>query len=241
MMNGTDLGRTPAPLAPGVASLLAYERDVVPQAEMVRARVLARARESLQQADVIALAARRSRPRLRVFYAAAAGVALMAGAAAAYEMLWRPEPPATAPRTAPQGQGRVLRSKPIAEPEAPPVMVPEPALPSTLQAQDPAPVPGRRIGAASKSEARAEELRLLVRARQADARREYGVVLTVLAEHERRHPTGRLSEEREVLRIKALVGMGRAREARQHGATFRRHFPHSVLLHKVEDMLASAK
>jgi hypothetical protein len=82
---------------------------------------------------------------------------------------------------------------------------------------------------------------LLVRARQADARQEYLSVLSVLAEHERRHPAGRLTEEREVLRVKALVGLGRGGEARKVAARFRRDFPRSVLLRKIEDMLVSLR
>jgi hypothetical protein len=92
-----------------------------------------------------------------------------------------------------------------------------------------------------KSQARLEELRLLVRARKADARGEYLSVLSVLAEHERGFPSGRLSEEREVLRVKAMVGLGRTGEARQVGANFRRQFPQSVLLHKVDEMLSAPR
>jgi outer membrane protein assembly factor BamD (BamD/ComL family) len=79
----------------------------------------------------------------------------------------------------------------------------------------------------------------LSRARQADARRDYAEVLSVLSEHERTFPAGRLSEEREVLRVKALVGLGRTDQARRTAARFRRQFPKSVLLHKVDEMLAS--
>jgi hypothetical protein len=86
-----------------------------------------------------------------------------------------------------------------------------------------------------------EELRLLDRARRADARGDYPGVLAIAAEHARNHPTGRLAEEREVLRVKSLVGLGRGGEARQVAADFRRQFPRSVLRHKIEDMLASIR
>jgi outer membrane protein assembly factor BamD (BamD/ComL family) len=86
-----------------------------------------------------------------------------------------------------------------------------------------------------------EELRLLIRARQADARGDFSSVLPVLAEHQRLFPAGRLAEEREVLRVKALVGLGRNDEARQTADNFRRRFPRSVLLHRVEDMLTSSR
>jgi hypothetical protein len=70
-------------------------------------------------------------------------------------------------------------------------------------------------------------------------RGDYTDVLAILAEHERRYPAGRLSEEREVLRVKALVGLGRGGEARRAAASFRLHFPRSVLLRKIDEILAS--
>jgi hypothetical protein len=89
----------------------------------------------------------------------------------------------------------------------------------------------------SREGSRLEEIKLLSRARRADARGDYPQVLLVLSEHERGFPAGRLSEEREVLRVKALVGLGRAEEARRAAARFRRQFPRSVLLHTVDAML----
>jgi outer membrane protein assembly factor BamD (BamD/ComL family) len=86
-----------------------------------------------------------------------------------------------------------------------------------------------------------EELQLLSRARQSDAHGDYAEVLAMVVEHERRYPAGRLSEEREVLRVKALVGLGRSSEARHAATKFSRLFPRSVLLPKIEDMLASLK
>jgi hypothetical protein len=38
-----------------------------------------------------------------------------------------------------------------------------------------------------------------------------------------------------------LVGLRRGGEARQVAANFRRQFPRSVLLHKIDDMLASLR
>jgi outer membrane protein assembly factor BamD (BamD/ComL family) len=101
------------------------------------------------------------------------------------------------------------------------------------------PAPSARSMAASRQESNPEEIQLLSRARQADSRRDYAEVLSVLSEHERNFPGGRLSEEREVLRVKALVGLGRTEQARRTAARFRRQFPKSVLLHKVDEMLAS--
>jgi outer membrane protein assembly factor BamD (BamD/ComL family) len=99
--------------------------------------------------------------------------------------------------------------------------------------------PSRRAVLTGKREAGPAELQLLSRARQSDAQGDYAEVLAVVADHERRYPAGRLSEEREVLRVKALVGLGRASESRQAAARFRRQFPRSVLLQKIDDLLAS--
>jgi outer membrane protein assembly factor BamD (BamD/ComL family) len=96
-----------------------------------------------------------------------------------------------------------------------------------------------RIRLAGRNEDGQKELLLLVEARRADARGDFLSALTVLAEHERSYPAGRLSEEREVLHVKALVGLGRGAEARQVAANFRRQFPRSVLRHKIEDMLTT--
>jgi hypothetical protein len=84
-----------------------------------------------------------------------------------------------------------------------------------------------------------DERRLLSRARDFDARGEYEQVLDLAIEHEHSHPAGQLTEEREALRLKALVGTGQESEARRVGAKFRRRFPRSVLLSKVDQMLAS--
>ena len=246
-MIGNDTGRTPPPLSPSVEALLEHERIIDPQPEMVRTRAIARAREALCQAAVVPLSLRRTAsPVRRLFYAAAAGVVFMAGAAAAYQMLRQPESPRT---PTPEDGSRAAARKPTPLPPAvtPPESLPAPEASAAPQVPvAPALAPrtsglGRRPGLSGKRESRLEELRLLDRARRSDARGDYAVVLTVLAEHERSYPAGRLSEEREVLRVKALVGLGRGNEARQVASNFRRQFPRSVLLRKIQDMLASLR
>jgi hypothetical protein len=242
-MIGSDTSRTPPPLPPTVEALLAYERAVVPQPEIVRARALARAREALRETDVGVFTPRKAPSRVRrLLFAAAAGIVFVAGAAAAYQLLRRPEP--TPPASAePPGDARRTRVVPPVDKLAPtPLPVPESEPAPIARAVHPrASGPSHWTALGSRTEGRQEELRLLVRARRADARGDFPSVLTVLAEHERSHPTGRLSEEREALRVKALVALGRGAEARQVAANFRRQFPRSVLLHKIEDMLASLR
>lgn len=231
-----DLPSRPLPsLSPAIEALLVHERDIVPQPGMVRARALARAREALRPAEVVRYTPRPAwSPVRRLLFGAAAGVSLMAGAAAAYQMLRRPEPfqPSGPEATRAVRPASVAPSSAESAPE--PIPAPKASSPETSE-------PSLRARASGKPDAPPEELRLLVRARRADARGDYLAVLAIAAEHERRHPTGRLSEEREALRIKALVGVKRGSEARQAAGKFRRQFPRSVLLHKIDDMLASLR
>jgi outer membrane protein assembly factor BamD (BamD/ComL family) len=80
------------------------------------------------------------------------------------------------------------------------------------------------------SESYAAELELLQRAQAAYAGRDFTDALTVVAEHRRRFPNGRLTEEREALRVRALKGAGRTNESRAAAASFAARFPRSVLL-----------
>jgi hypothetical protein len=73
------------------------------------------------------------------------------------------------------------------------------------------------------------ELAMLQLAQRAVARRQYSAALARIAEHRKAFPSGALSEEREALRIKALVGLGKAGEARQAAGDFKKKFPNSAL------------
>jgi hypothetical protein len=81
-----------------------------------------------------------------------------------------------------------------------------------------------------------DEVVLLQRARAAVARRDFSGALHPLSAHARRFKDGRLAEEREALRVKALAGLGRREEARQTAAAFAAKFPHSPLLPVVEQV-----
>jgi outer membrane protein assembly factor BamD (BamD/ComL family) len=70
---------------------------------------------------------------------------------------------------------------------------------------------------------------LLQPARQAVSLGNFASALGSIAAHERRFPNGRLAEEREALRVKALRGLGRADDARRAATEFRKQFPRSVL------------
>ena len=85
------------------------------------------------------------------------------------------------------------------------------------------------------------ELRLLRPARAAVAQGDLAGALARLAEHARRFRNGRLAEEREALRVKALAGLGRMEEARGAAAAFETRFPHSVLVPAVSDVLGASR
>jgi hypothetical protein len=224
-----DYLNTPAPYSRTVEALLEHERVIVDRPAIVRARVLARARDSINGADRIAGKPSSSRYLVRVVVAAAAGVVVMVSAAAAYQMLRRPV------STQPSETRQPSASLAVPAPEPQDVPAPIGAA-SGQDDRSPSPAPSHRPARVA-----VEELRLLDRARQSDARADYTGVLSIAAEHERRFPDGRLAEEREVLRVRALVSLGRGGEARQAASRFRRQFPRSVLLRKVDDMLAPAK
>jgi len=73
------------------------------------------------------------------------------------------------------------------------------------------------------------------------ASHDFNTALSAIAEHQRLFPSGRLAEEREALRVKALLGLGRTAEAQRAGATFRSRFPKSALLGRIEEMLGNQK
>ena len=82
----------------------------------------------------------------------------------------------------------------------------------------------------SAQESYAAELGLLQRAQVAYVAREFSDVLARVAEHSRKFPNGRLAEEREALRVRALEGTGRTEEARRAAAAFAGRFPRSIML-----------
>ena len=85
-------------------------------------------------------------------------------------------------------------------------------------------------GVARPAESYARELELLHRAHAAYGNRDFANALRLLAEHARRFPKGRLAEEREALRVRALNSSGQSESARHAAHAFAARFPQSVLL-----------
>src|SRR5262249_54860695 len=101
-------------------------------------------------------------------------------------------------------------------------------------AGSPAPRPVPRVA----RENLGAERRLLDVARGALARRDGSTALAALHRHAVRFPDGRLSEEREGMRVAALVLVGDYAAARSRAAAFRRHFPGSLFEAAVRAALA---
>jgi hypothetical protein len=216
-----------SPLSPEVRTLLDQERVLPPVSAAQRARAIARARLALAS-PVVATAAPSS-AALRTRWVAAVAAALVIGAAvgaAAYEIHYH--------LVSTSGTRRAVVSAPAvvgAPAVSPPALVPE---------QPPAPVAVVGApGSSSPADAARAELHLMRLARASVARGDFAAALSPIAEHTRRFKNGRLVEEREALRVKALGGLGRTGEARHAAAAFRARFPRSVLLPAVSQMPAA--
>ena len=100
-----------------------------------------------------------------------------------------------------------------------------------------------RPGASAPSPRAAQELSA-ERALLDGARRALGAgtndeARQALEDHERRFPSGLLTEEREALTIKLFAATGRRDEARDRKARFRERFPNSLFGPAVDEALGS--
>ena len=129
------------------------------------------------------------------------------------------------------------RSTPPASPESPMIATPvETDVEVTAPAQEPAPpaeVPVERAPAEGPSQAD-----LLAKAWQALARKDTAATLKILDDDRRLHPDGALSEEREAMRVQALLAADRKPDARTHAEQFLARWPKSVHRHVMEKALA---
>ena len=214
-------------------ALLEHERRLVALPVAARARAVARARAALaiQVAPLPSAAdAASSRPRSPRLsrWLAAACVAFLAGAAsgvAAYEAGLRARSIPAVGRRDPAGAALDGRSGGSSRRD-----------PRTAR-----PGPAAGCPALSGADAARAELRLLRQARVAVLREDYAAALPPLAEHARRFRHGRLAEEREALRVKALAGLGRDRDAARAAAAFEARFPRSPLVSAVNGFSASGQ
>jgi len=227
-----------------IEHLLSSERTMVAESDATRERILSRARNAAAE---IARTQRTSVPvwrRSRVWVMAAALVTLTTISFALLKapsdsdsesrhriqestLPASPPPPAAPSRPAPSAE--FVPSAELGEPRV---------LPRSDEATEQEPAAKSRP---RPSETYALELALLDRARAAVAGGDFVTALVSIREHRQRFPNGRLVEEREALRVKALRGLGREDEARRAAADFRARFPRSVLLPKMTEAVDPPK
>lgn len=213
-----------AKLSPEVRLLLDRERSIAVLPAAARARALSRARAAL--AAGVATRPIPSRAPSAARWAAAAGlvcVATVTVGAAAYEVGLR-ERPTVAVAATPRADTATL----------------QPSVARWPVGDLPATPTHAGSSAISRDRAAGEELRLLQQARVAVAREDFIDAKRLLAEHARRFKTGRLTEEREALQVRALAGLGRREDARRAAADFEARFPRSPLLLTISQMPDSA-
>lgn len=90
-------------------------------------------------------------------------------------------------------------------------------------------------------DALAAERRLIDAARFALARGDAEAALHSLRTHRRRHPQGRLAEERDGIEVSALIHAGENEEARARAQAFARRYPSSMMLEAVQRAAASTE
>jgi hypothetical protein len=223
------------PVTSDIASLLASERAIPAESSQVRQRALRRAEAAFAR-DAGLRRAAHAGVEWR-WLAAAALVVVAAVATAAVEARRH-----AARRASNAASEPTMSNRP---PVAPAEIADAPA--SAVPSFEPAPNldPARSTSepahaSLSPGESSAFELALLQPARVALQRGDFAAALRAVAEHARRFPRGRLVEEREALRVFALIGAQRRGEAERVGNSFRRNFPHSMLLARMDAALGAA-
>lgn len=97
--------------------------------------------------------------------------------------------------------------------------------------------PQEDAGRGGRDDGLTAERELLAIARTAVARGQGDAALSALDRHARQFPRGRLAEERESLRIQALIAAGRKDEAKDRAKDFGQRFPGSLQKKAIETSL----
>ncbi len=140
---------------------------------------------------------------------------------------------AAIPATAPPAQAAPTAVVPVTPRPAPQHVTPSPA---SSGCPAPSPPASERSGDADRGLGR--ERALLDQARAALVGGDPGRALAALDRHRRLFPDGRLEEERDVLRVRALLAAGRAKEARAEAGRFLLKHPASLFRPAVEEAIA---
>lgn len=227
------------PLSHKARALLAAEREISPQPELVRRRALLRARTALWHARGLTpsrLGRFGTWQRVRLLAVAA----LCATSAAAAWLSVRPAPlpessavVVTNPVRRPSSERDALSATPPPKPEQPELPAP-PRDDRQLMAKQVAPQTSspvrQRAASAQKRGPASEELALLDSARRSVARGDFGTALSIIERHTRSFPTSQLGEERAALRVRALKGAGLSKKADQAARDFESRYPKSILV-----------
>ena len=210
----------------GMREMLAQERQIPALPAATRDRALTRALEAVATMAVTPPIEPTSPPSLRwVAVLAVLGLGSTAGGAAAYKLSAHIRAVPTAAVVAarvPESTiaGRTIAEKTIGDPRA------ETSTSSSLCQQG-----GRPADA---------EVRLLEQAWVALERQDFAAAMVPLVDHARRFRNGRLTEEREALRVKVLFGLGLRDEVRRAAADFEARFPRSPLLAAINRLASSS-
>lgn len=116
----------------------------------------------------------------------------------------------------------------VQEPEPAPEPVPEPVLPPVKQVVKP-----KVVEAVSPE----QEAELLTRAMGASQQAQWADALAAAEQHARRFPNGSLAQEREMIAIESLLRLGRRGEAERRAEKFRKAWPTSTHLVRLNTML----
>ncbi|MBN1607232.1 MAG: hypothetical protein JW940_11410 [Polyangiaceae bacterium] len=220
------------PRDPVLEPFLERGKIIPPLPGALRARCLARARAGMSATVAYPPEPMPARWRRALPIAVAASVSLAVGAAGAVAALrgLAPQGPIPAPSVRPALPPSARPA--LAPPVQGPALDPPPTAPAIAPQSDgtPRPRPERATRPATAQESYAAELELLQRAQTAYAGRDFAGALALVAEHNRRFPSGRLAEEREALRVRSLASFGRGDEAARAATAFAQRFPRSVLL-----------
>jgi hypothetical protein len=208
-----------------VREMLAHERRIPAVPASTRDRAFARALETVATMAVSPPIEPTPLRRLRwVAVVAVLGVGSTAGGVAGYKLSTRvqagPSTAVVAARTPESAVDGKPRDTAIADPRL------EASMSSPLCRPATRPADG--------------EVRLIEQAWVALERDEFAAAMVPIVEHARRFRNGRLTEEREALRVRALSGLGLRDEVRRAAAEFEARFPLSPLLPAVNRMASSS-
>jgi hypothetical protein len=225
-------------LDPRLAALLQLERGQPDPSDPTRARVQARVHATLAiplpQSSSSPPAAPPVHALAPLARAAAISLALIGGTSGAllgiHAWSGRPAASRAMPPPVPTASATADVTLPTVAPPTLSDAPPHASAPPAASTSSPVPRP-------SSARDLAVERSLLDRARRDLLRGESAAALISIAEHALRFPRGVLSEERDALRVEALVAASRYDEARSSALKFHAAHPGSMLTQAVDDTL----